>query len=76
MLTFGILYYVWLCPYMELTVANLYQKWTKEGKFDKPENTGVGNAALIFLTFVGIGLFILVFMISMIISFTLFTMFK
>lgn len=75
-LTFGILYYVWLCPYMELTVANLYQKWTKERKFDKPENTGVGNAALIFLTFVGIGLFILVFMISMIISFTLFTMFK
>lgn len=75
-LSFGILYYVWVCPYMELTTANLYLKWKKERNFNKPENIGVGNAALLIISFLGAGLFMLVFMISMIISFTLFTMLR
>lgn len=64
-LTLGILY-IWLIPYVRLSVANLYRKWTDEVTITGTEN-GMSNGTVIGIT-VGsyFGLIFLMFIIVII----------
>lgn len=63
-LTLGILY-IWLLPYVKISIAGLYLSWTKEKQF-KGEEQGISNGAVIGIT-VGsyFGFFFLLFIIIM-----------
>lgn len=64
-LTLGILY-IWLIPYVRLSIANLYRKWTDEVTITGEEN-GMSNGTVIGIT-VGsyFGLIFLMFMVAII----------
>lgn len=51
--TFGILY-IWLTPYMELSLINMYRKWINEEGVESTE-TGLSNGTVIGLTAGGCG---------------------
>ena len=60
-LTFGILL-IWILPYMRMTVANMYRRWTKEVDFNV-QQTGLSNGAVIGLSVGGCGGCFVVFII-------------
>lgn len=62
-LTCGILY-IWLTPYMNLSVVNMYRKWIGEESF-QPTETGLTNGTVIGLTAGGCGCGCLIFFIAL-----------
>ena len=52
-ITFGILF-IWLTPYMTITMVNAYRKWTGEESFTNDES-GLSNGAVIGFTVGGCG---------------------
>lgn len=55
-LTLGILY-IWLIPYVTISMANMYRTWINETKFEATE-TGMTNGTVIGLTAGGYAIFI------------------
>ena len=58
-ITIGILL-IWILPYVELTLVNMYKNWTNQANFEVTE-TGLSNGSIIGLTAGGCGCSIVVF---------------
>ena len=64
LLTLGILY-IWIVPYVIISMANMYRTWINEAKFEATEN-GMTNGTVIGLTAGGYAIFVFIAFIAVI----------
>lgn len=57
-LTLGILY-IWLIPYVRISVVNMYRRWTSETDFEVSKK-GLGNGAVIGISLIGYFAFVII----------------